>query len=344
MSDCDSISSSDSSDGQPQQEIDWISLESQLIGGTLAALQDHFQQAKDREPNEEGKSNIGNGKVSPVFEDVIPTSNKVYKHREYWDHRFETEEHYDWLLAYVDLRDHIRRTVARTARVVVVGCGNSNLSADMYDDGYTSLLSTDFSEVVINAMRQRHEHERPGLRWERMDMLDLSIEDASVDAVIDKAAMDALMVDEGDVWHPEASVIELADRMCREVARVLRPGGVFLQISFAQPHFRKKYISGEHATCRARECAVQGVDIPSKSIIEERGFGCDCDNNSTAVRENSPVQSRYDWSLESFEVQREGGCFGHFVYVMKKYQMEENEDTWSTGEGSVVFPSSELEM
>lgn len=30
--------------------------------------------------------------------------------------------------------------------------------------------------------------------------------------------------------------------MCRGVMRVLRPGGLFIQYSFAQPHFRAKYL------------------------------------------------------------------------------------------------------
>jgi hypothetical protein len=40
------------------------------------------------------------------------------------------------------------------------------------------------------------------MRWLTMDMLDMSFDDSSFDVVIDKATMDALMVDEGDVWNP----------------------------------------------------------------------------------------------------------------------------------------------
>lgn len=48
------------------------------------------------------------------------------------------------------------------------------------------ILSTDFSGVVIDMMRARHEESRPGLRWEKMDMLALDFPDGSVDAVVDK--------------------------------------------------------------------------------------------------------------------------------------------------------------
>lgn len=56
-----------------------------------------------------------------------------------------------------------------------------------FDDG-RDLLSTDFSEVVIKKMRAKHLPDRPGMRWERMDMLALDAEDASFDAVVDKVS------------------------------------------------------------------------------------------------------------------------------------------------------------
>lgn len=41
-----------------------------------------------------------------------------------------------WLVDYDDIATHMREAVPREARVLVVGCGNSSLSADMFDDGY----------------------------------------------------------------------------------------------------------------------------------------------------------------------------------------------------------------
>lgn len=41
-----------------------------------------------------------------------------------------------WLLPYADMANHLREEIPKDARVLVVGCGNSALSADMYDDGY----------------------------------------------------------------------------------------------------------------------------------------------------------------------------------------------------------------
>jgi len=40
-------------------------------------------------------------------------------------------------------------------------------------------------------------------------------------------------VDEGDPWNPKEEVVQRVHRVCAEVSRVLKPGGVYLQVSFA---------------------------------------------------------------------------------------------------------------
>lgn len=41
-----------------------------------------------------------------------------------------------WLANYDDVSEHVREIIPKDARVLIVGCGNSGLSTDMYDDGY----------------------------------------------------------------------------------------------------------------------------------------------------------------------------------------------------------------
>eukprot|EP00658_Telonema_sp_P-2_P063757 TRINITY_DN5253_c0_g2_i4.p1 TRINITY_DN5253_c0_g2~~TRINITY_DN5253_c0_g2_i4.p1 ORF type:complete len:105 (-),score=31.13 TRINITY_DN5253_c0_g2_i4:404-718(-) len=43
----------------------------------------------------------------------------------------------------------------------------------------------------------------------------------------------------GDVYKRQ---VQAADRTCSEIRRLLAPGGVFVQVSFMQPHFRTKYL------------------------------------------------------------------------------------------------------
>ena len=71
--------------------------------------------------------------------------------------------------------------------------------------------------------------------------------------------------------------------------RVLRVGGIHMQVSFAQPHFRKKYLLGQHG------------DVPSAvgddGVCEEFGWGCT----------DEPVAG-----------DNKDGCFHHFFYNMHK--------------------------
>jgi len=66
--------------------------------------------------------------------------------------------------------------------------------------------------------------------------------------------------------------------MCSCIGRVLVPGGLHLHISFAQPHFRNRYLSGEHAGC---------------------DFGWDLEHETIAG-------------------EGDDGCFHHFFYIMQK--------------------------
>eukprot|EP00620_Florenciella_sp_RCC1587_P018131 CAMPEP_0182574976 /NCGR_PEP_ID=MMETSP1324-20130603/28178_1 /TAXON_ID=236786 /ORGANISM="Florenciella sp., Strain RCC1587" /LENGTH=181 /DNA_ID=CAMNT_0024790475 /DNA_START=33 /DNA_END=574 /DNA_ORIENTATION=- len=169
----------------------------------------------------------------------------------------------------------MRPLLKPTDRILVVGCGNSPFTAALYDDGFKNVTSIDFSPTVIKAMAARHAEARPELKWLTMDMLDLKFDDESFDVVIDKAAMDALMTDEGSVWDPAQATRDAADAMCRESSRVLvKGGGVFICVSFAQPHFRIKYLEA---------------------------FG--------EVGEDRVVE-RYDWTLQPHTVIGDGGVSG----------------------------------
>lgn len=117
-----------------------------------------------------------------------------------------------------------------------------------------------------------------------------------------QAAMDALMVDKGDPWNPDPATVNRAHRMCSEVSRVLAPGGVFVQLSFEQAHFRRKFLLGEHLVTSSSEEGNQPHSDTKRG--ETLGVGIDWEG--------------YDWDLTVHDVQREGGCFGHFLYVMRK--------------------------
>eukprot|EP00123_Amoebidium_parasiticum_P020266 comp46423_c0_seq1/m.47574 comp46423_c0_seq1/g.47574 ORF comp46423_c0_seq1/g.47574 comp46423_c0_seq1/m.47574 type:complete len:250 (-) comp46423_c0_seq1:143-892(-) len=167
----------------------------------------------------------------------LPAHNREYKEKAYWDSRFEKEADFDWFKPYDHFQHIIREHVKPTDRILMVGCGNSSLSRSMYDDGYPHITNLDFSAVVIAKMAARHSDCKT-MTWVEMDMTDMKFADNSFDVVIEKGTIDAVMVDVEDQWAPQQSVLDLVHRTLENISRVLTPSGVFLSITFAQPHFR----------------------------------------------------------------------------------------------------------
>ncbi len=153
------------------------------------------------------------------------TSNIDFKLKSYWDRRFDVEDEYEWLADFSAVRPHLEAllppptgtttttttttttkkktttTQRQQPRIRGGGCGNSRFSAELHAAGWADVTSSDFSEVCIEAMREKHRGSGPGLTWVVADMLRLeeSFPEGEFDFVLDKAAMDALMCDEGEL-------------------------------------------------------------------------------------------------------------------------------------------------
>lgn len=177
-------------------------------------------------------------------ESAYEDTNARFNKKGYWDERFAKEVKYDWLVEFEHVEKELLPLLSTSDRILMVGCGNSTFSGDLYKAGYHNITNIDYSGVVIEKMAALYAESCPLMTWLEMDMTNLTFEDGSFEVVIDKAAMDALVVEEGDVWDPEPAVIATVHKMCTEVRRVLNQSNKFIQISFAQPHFRTKYLMG----------------------------------------------------------------------------------------------------
>lgn len=173
-------------------------------------------------------------------------NNFQYKDRNYWEHRFQTEEEYEWLCTYNDVKEYIHRDVKKQDNILILGCGNSTFSADLCNAGFINITSIDFSSVVINAMKKKYAVLHPSLQWMVSDVRDLKeIMDRTFDFVIEKCCLDALVCDEGDPWNPKDETKKNIDATLSSVARVLKRNSTaaFISIGFQQPHFRKQYLT-----------------------------------------------------------------------------------------------------
>ena len=146
------------------------------------------------------------------------------------------------------------------------------MSEEMYDDGthifvtlilvflfdiylligYKKITNIDFSSVVINQNIERVK-DKPEMRWIVMDALSLDFPDASFNAVICKATFDAIVCG--------ANATENIAKLCSEVSRVLKPGGIFIIISFGGLHSRNKYL--EHD---AYNWTVRSINVPKPMV------------------------------------------------------------------------------
>ncbi|KAK9796303.1 hypothetical protein WJX73_010218 [Symbiochloris irregularis] len=107
-------------------------------------------------------------------------------------------------------------------------------------NGYPNVTATDLSPAAIEGMQSRQQQDgKAPVRWQVADMLDLPFENASFDVVIEKAALDCLLTDCKSPWDLPEAAKRRVHVMLTEVHRVLTAEGMFLSITFAQPHFRR---------------------------------------------------------------------------------------------------------
>lgn len=171
----------------------------------------------------------------------IKENNEQYASVDYWNERYTNEAEYDWLGDYNVFKELIHRHVSKSERILMVGCGNSQLSEQMFKDGYEKIVSTDISEVCIANQKKGFPH----LTWQVADLMNLKdFSDESFDVVIEKATLDALLVGEKSPWHSSDDAQKTIDSCLSEISRVIKSkNGRFLSLTFAQPHFRTPFYS-----------------------------------------------------------------------------------------------------
>ena len=85
--------------------------------------------------------------------DIDDPKNADFQTVEYWDKRYAAEAEdadFDWFRKYRDIQHIFHELVPdRQSRILMLGCGNSTLSKDMYDDGYTHIVNLDYSACLL---------------------------------------------------------------------------------------------------------------------------------------------------------------------------------------------------
>ncbi|XP_031137106.1 EEF1A lysine methyltransferase 4 [Sander lucioperca] len=171
--------------------------------------------------------------------EYLPDDNSRYKDVDYWDERYKTEQSYDWLGRFSKFQHLLEKHVQKEDSILILGCGNSSMSGDMYSAGYHSITNIDYSSVCISAMSARYS-DCPRMTWHEMDVRQLSFPNASFDVILEKATLDAIMVEEKTPWEVSPHTACFIHQALTEISRCLKPGGRFVSVTFAQPFFRKR--------------------------------------------------------------------------------------------------------
>ena len=100
---------------------------------------------------------------------LLPANHSEFQTRQYWDSFFSQRggsDPFEWYLSSSNdiFPFLISSGLSYDSKILVVGCGNSELSAELYDHGYKQIKNLDFSTVVIEEMRNRNKH-RHNMTW-----------------------------------------------------------------------------------------------------------------------------------------------------------------------------------
>ena len=179
----------------------------------------------------------------------------------YWEERYKNSEYttFDWLENYPTLKEIILslNIPKETGQILNLGCGNSEFSENMYDDGFHNIKNIDISQSVIKLMSERSKN-RPEMSYEVMDVRDIKYENNYFDLAIDKSTIDALLC--GD-----DAFINVA-KMIKEVQRVLKVGGYYMIISYGAPDYRIMHLNRKFEKFKVEILKIE------KDFVEEEGY------------------------------------------------------------------------
>eukprot|EP00746_Dinoflagellata_sp_MGD_P090871 gnl/MRDRNA2_/MRDRNA2_35926_c0_seq1.p1 gnl/MRDRNA2_/MRDRNA2_35926_c0~~gnl/MRDRNA2_/MRDRNA2_35926_c0_seq1.p1 ORF type:complete len:370 (-),score=82.25 gnl/MRDRNA2_/MRDRNA2_35926_c0_seq1:100-1209(-) len=250
-------------------------------------------------------------------------------------------EHFEWLRPFENLR-HIVEDAAEndtTRRILHIGCGNSMLTENLYDNGYRNIVNADNSDTVIDQMKRRNVGIRPEMKWVVRDATKMDFEDSSFELVIDKGMLDSLACKAGmENFIATGSFL-------KEVMRVLTDQGVYLCISFGEPDQWKKYLERPHLgwdikivelpppgsprynyTCYAYLCRKHGAEATQKAVEWWSRIEAGLQQVRQAKQEISEGEDLEEDEEEEQEEEDQGEQVDKKEEEKQKGEKQENED------------------
>lgn len=190
----------------------------------------------------------------------------TYASKSYWEEAYgagKYGESFDWFggweepdISNATIAEVFRSLHSKDQKILMMGCGISNVSAHMYREGYTNIMNIDVSEAAITQMQQLWGH-LEGMQWKAMNAGALDFPDDSFDVVLEKGMFDALYAGTGSQALP----------VMAEARRVLRKSGSLFSISFGEDRIERLYApsSEEDGVAPEMKCTT-----PAKLQFKQR--------------------------------------------------------------------------
>lgn len=175
-----------------------------------------------------------------------------YSNPEYWEERYRSNNTtFDWFVTFESMVSTLKPLLqpAEQIRVLVAGCGNSRLSACLFDQlNIKKITNVDVSPTVIAQMQRRYS-EMTEMQWICTDLLRTSPEklvnelcpkEYLFDFIIDKGLVDCILGGNNSFHN--------LYMYNTNMSRLLKKGGRYIVISYGAPqtrldHFRRKKLS-----------------------------------------------------------------------------------------------------
>ncbi|KAK5983618.1 hypothetical protein GCK32_004167 [Trichostrongylus colubriformis] len=197
---------------------------------------------------------------------LLPKSTVEFTDPKFWKNFFATRKTpFEWYGDYTVLGAVLEKYLKMSDNILQIGCGNSQLAAQMYDNGFRNVHSIDTDSAVIEEQRHRN-RERSELTFSKDDATSMSFGDEEFSVIVDKGTLDALL-------PPEATEQQLdcVHRMFHEVQRILKVAGRYLIITLAQHHivncFMEHFLTTGQFLLRVHEIENSASGFPMPVFV-----------------------------------------------------------------------------
>jgi len=208
----------------------------------------------------------------------------TYANPRYWDDyykKLDEGEKFDWYVSWdtgvksVDfaprdsgekrtaskLGDIVGAYMKPDSKILMLGCGNSDMSEKMYKSGFEQIVNIDISKQLMQNLRKKQEAAMPKMQWLYMNASAMTFDTGSIDVTVDKGTLDALEENK-----------ELVLGAVKESHRTLRSGGVFISITYSAEKLNILKKEVKWSSCHTHSIEKELTDKQDKFEESSRNY------------------------------------------------------------------------